>query len=212
MSHDLCIFKTVSKKVKEVNIAKADNCTFDIQIWIVASSLRNCATFALLQEFPLPRCAFPSQQEAEITHFFDPCFIKMQKLTQAFGALIHPRYTYPDKKNIRCGGSVLQFLWHFSSISARVLALSLFATAFPRWVGPVCAAHVLLMTTWILAQRVDACSTAGETLLFALVLGVVYIFSFFNAKEERTRSATQSENVLLLLLNKSCNEVSASRV
>jgi len=97
------------------------------------------------------------------------------------------RYTYPDKKNIRCGGSVLQFLWHFSSISARVLALSLFATAFPRWVGPVCAAHVLLMTTWILAQRVDACSTAGETLLFALVLGVVYIFSFFNAKEERTR-------------------------
>ena len=65
--------------------------------------------------------------------------------------------------------------------------LSLFATAYPRWVGPVCAAHVLLMTTWILAQRVDACSTAGETLLFALVLGVVYIFSFFNAKEERTR-------------------------
>ena len=64
---------------------------------------------------------------------------------------------------------------------------SLFATAYPRWVGPVCAAHVLLMTTWILAQRVDACSTAGETLLFALVLGVVYIFSFFNAKEERTR-------------------------
>ena len=101
--------------------------------------------------------------------------------------LLYPRYTYPDKKNIRCGGSVLQFLWHFSSISARVLALSLFATAFPRWVGPVCAAHVLLMTTWILAQRVDACSTAGETLLFALVLGVVYIFSFFNAKEERTR-------------------------
>ena len=117
----------------------------------------------------------------------------------------HPRYTYPDKKNIRCGGSVLQFLWHFSSISARVLALSLFATAFPRWVGPVCAAHVLLMTTWILAQRVDACSTAGETLLFALVLGVVYIFSFFNAKEERTRSAIQSKNILLSLLNKSCN-------
>ena len=110
----------------------------------------------------------------------------------ALNNFTHPRYTYPDKKNIRCGGSVLQFLWHFSSISARVLALSLFATAFPRWVGPVCAAHVLLMTTWILAQRVDACSTAGETLLFALVLGVVYIFSFFNAKEERTRSATQS--------------------
>ena len=113
----------------------------------------------------------------------------------------HPRYTYPDKKNIRCGGSVLQFLWHFSSISARVLALSLFATAFPRWVGPVCAAHVLLMTTWILAQRVDACSTAGETLLFALVLGVVYIFSFFNAKEERTRSdTTPSKNKYIALV------------
>ena len=107
MSHDICKFKTVSKKVKEVNIAKADNCTFDkgdIQIWIVASSLRNCATFALLQEFPLPRCAFPSQQEAEITHFFDPCFIKMQKLTQAFGALIQGTRT-PTRRTSAAAGA-----------------------------------------------------------------------------------------------------------
>ena len=78
---------------------------------------------------------------------------------------------------------------------------SLFATAYPRWVGPVCAAHVLLMTTWILAQRVDACSTAGETLLFALVLGVVYIFSFFNAKEERTRYVRPSARLLNKIVN-----------
>ena len=41
MSHDICKFKTVSKKVKQVNIERADSCTFDkgaIQIWIVSST------------------------------------------------------------------------------------------------------------------------------------------------------------------------------
>merc|ERR1719430_1142354 len=97
------------------------------------------------------------------------------------------RYTYPHKKNISLLGTLFQFLWHFCSITARVLALSLFASALPVWIGPLCAAHWVVMASWVIAQRTAACNTRCEEFLFALVLGAIYIFMFFNAKEERTR-------------------------
>lgn len=97
------------------------------------------------------------------------------------------RYTFPDKKNISLLGTVVQFLWNFSWITARVLALSLFASCFPVWIGPLAAVHWMVMSAWVVYQRTSACNTRCEEFLFALVLGAIYIFSFFNAKEERTR-------------------------
>jgi len=47
--------------------------------------------------------------------------------------------------------------------------------------------HWLIMSTWVVFQNTTACSTKCEELLFCLVLGAIYIFSFFNAKEEKTR-------------------------
>ncbi len=82
---------------------------------------------------------------------------------------------------------MLQFLWHFMSVTARVFALSLFATAYPRWIGVVCGAHFVLMATWVVLQRTEACVSKFEEFIFAMVLGAIYIFSFFNAKDERTR-------------------------
>jgi hypothetical protein len=81
------------------------------------------------------------------------------------------RYTYPHKKNISLLGTLFQFLWHFCSITARVLALSLFATAYPLWIGPLCAAHWVVMASWVVYQRTTACNTQCEEFLFALVLG-----------------------------------------
>jgi hypothetical protein len=43
------------------------------------------------------------------------------------------RYTYPEKNNLNWSGSMFQFLWHFLSITARVIALSLFASVYPVW-------------------------------------------------------------------------------
>lgn len=97
------------------------------------------------------------------------------------------RYTYTDKENIRLAGSICQFFWHFSSITARVLALSLFASIYPKLVGPVCAAHWVLMSSWVIWQKTSACNSRCEEFVFCLALGTVYIFSFFNAKEEHTR-------------------------
>ena len=97
------------------------------------------------------------------------------------------RYTYPDKKNLDWRGSIFQFLWHFSSITARVIALSLFASIHPKGIFAVCAAHWAVMAGWVVAQRTQACSNRCEEVLFSAVLGAIYIFSFFNAKDERTR-------------------------
>jgi len=97
------------------------------------------------------------------------------------------RYTYQNKKNIGTLGTIFQFLWNFTWITGRVLALSLFASIFPKWIGPFCFAHWVVMTSWVVYQRTQACNTKCEEFLFALVLGAIYIFSFFNAKEERTR-------------------------
>ena len=62
------------------------------------------------------------------------------------------RYTFPDKKNISLLGTVVQFLWNFSWITARVLALSLFASCFPMWIGPLAAVHWMLMSAWVVYQ------------------------------------------------------------
>jgi len=97
------------------------------------------------------------------------------------------RYTYPEKKNLDWRGSTFQFLWHFSSITARVIALSLFASIFPGGIFLVCAGHWAVMTTWVALQGTQACNTRCEEFVFSCVLGAIYIFSFFNAKEERTR-------------------------
>lgn len=78
-------------------------------------------------------------------------------------------------------------MWHFSSITARVIALSLFATVKAEGIGLVCGVHWILMSIWVIFQRTQACNTKCEEFLFSLVLGAIYIFSFFNAKEERTR-------------------------
>ena len=97
------------------------------------------------------------------------------------------RYTYPEKKNIKWQGSIFQFLWHFASITARVLALSLFASIHPTWIGPVCVAHWIVMSSWVVFQQTSACTTRCEEFVFSIVLGAVYVFSYFNAKEGRTR-------------------------
>jgi hypothetical protein len=92
------------------------------------------------------------------------------------------RYTYPNKKNLDCLGSIFQFLWHFSSITARVIALSLFASVYQQWIGVVCLIHWAMMSAWVISQRTQACSNKVEEIFFSFVLGAIYIFSFFQCK------------------------------
>lgn len=43
------------------------------------------------------------------------------------------------------------------------------------------------MSSWVIWQKTSACNSRCEEFVFCLALGTVYIFSFFNAKEEHTR-------------------------
>ena len=68
-----------------------------------------------------------------------------------------------------------------------MLAISLCASLFPVYVAGGLAAHWLLMCAWLLYQKTQACYTRCEEALFVLVLGAVYIFTFFNVKDQTTR-------------------------
>ena len=67
-------------------------------------------------------------------------------------------------------GSFLQFLWHLFSISARVLALSLFATAYPRLIAVVGAAHWIVMVLWVLWQDTGVCNSKVELLFLRYIM------------------------------------------
>lgn len=62
------------------------------------------------------------------------------------------RYAIPDKPQLSVGGAATLFLWHTGQVTARVMALALFANAFKMHVFILLAAHWALMTSWILGQ------------------------------------------------------------
>ena len=62
------------------------------------------------------------------------------------------RYATPDKPQLSVGGASSLFFWHTFQVTARVIALALFATAYKQHVFVLIVAHWTLMTSWILAQ------------------------------------------------------------
>ena len=62
------------------------------------------------------------------------------------------RYATPDKPQLSVGGASTLFFWHTFQVTARVIALALFATAYKQHVFVLIVAHWTLMTSWILAQ------------------------------------------------------------
>lgn len=79
------------------------------------------------------------------------------------------------------------FLWEFFSITARMIALALFTSAFVRYIGLVCLIHWASMTIWIVSMNTSFCDTPCEELGFNAVLGVIFIFCYFNPVDSATR-------------------------
>lgn len=103
------------------------------------------------------------------------------------------RFTTLDKKNIDngkpCGcGCMLYFLWRLGTVVARVLALALFASVFTLWAFPVCAVRWIIMSAWIIAQQPNVYpDNRCQEFLFCCAVGVIYVFSVLNVKDEPTR-------------------------
>jgi len=77
------------------------------------------------------------------------------------------------------------FLINLFNISARVLAISLFATISWQYTGVVCAIHWLVMTLWLLLP-ISKSTFRVDKLLDSFVLATAYIFVFIHDENNRT--------------------------
>ncbi|KAL4624694.1 XK-related protein 4 [Arapaima gigas] len=92
-----------------------------------------------------------------------------------------------DKRPMGYLAAVIQFCWHFFTIAARVITFALFASVFQLYFGVFIVLHWCIMTFWIVHCETEFCVTKWEEIVFDMVVGVIYIFSWFNVKEGQTR-------------------------
>jgi len=97
------------------------------------------------------------------------------------------RLVREDKGKMSWFGMVLQTLWRFFMLSARIVALVLLCLALQKWALIVIFVHWFLMTGWVIWQNTDFCTNRWEERLYNAVVGVIYCFCFFNLKEGRSR-------------------------
>ncbi|KAK1790162.1 hypothetical protein P4O66_014084 [Electrophorus voltai] len=106
-----------------------------------------------------------------------------------------------DKKPVSYLAIIIQFCWHFFTIAARVVTFALFASVFELYFGIFIVLHWCIMTFWIVHCETEFCVTKWEEIVFDMVVGVIYIFSWFNVKEGRTRCRLLVYYAVILLEN-----------
>uniref|UniRef100_A0A8C2FKY5 XK-related protein n=1 Tax=Cyprinus carpio TaxID=7962 RepID=A0A8C2FKY5_CYPCA len=92
-----------------------------------------------------------------------------------------------DKKSMSYRGALIHIIWRLFTISSRVLSFALFASIFHIYFGIFVVVHCCAMAFWIVHGGTDFCMSKWEEVLFNMVVGIVYIFCWFNVKEGRTR-------------------------
>ncbi|XP_041109283.1 XK-related protein 6-like [Polyodon spathula] len=92
-----------------------------------------------------------------------------------------------DKKSMSYRGALIHIFWRLFTISSRVLSFALFASIFQLYFGIFVVIHWCAMAFWIVHGGTDFCMSKWEEVLFNMVVGIVYIFCWFNVKEGRTR-------------------------
>ncbi|KAJ8387814.1 hypothetical protein AAFF_G00149630 [Aldrovandia affinis] len=112
-----------------------------------------------------------------------------------------------DKKSMSYRGALIHIFWRLFTISSRVLSFALFASIFHLYFGIFVVVHWCAMAFWVVHGGTDFCMSKWEEVLFNMVVGIVYIFCWFNVKEGRTRwrmvayySVVLAENTALTCL------------
>lgn len=135
-------------------------------------------------------------------------FISLVSISWAITAYFRAlRFSLPYKKNMGWISTTFHYLWHFFDISARVLALSLFASVLPEYLALVCSLHWFIMAVWIITLKTQFCTNRYEEILYNAVVGVIFIFCYFNPIDTPTRRryifyyfVIFMENTILLLM------------
>ncbi|XP_043946276.1 XK-related protein 7 [Protopterus annectens] len=112
-----------------------------------------------------------------------------------------------DKMPMSYKATVIQMLWHLFTIAARAIAFALFASVLQLYFGIFVVTHWCVMTFWIIQGETDFCMSKWEEIIYNMMVGIIYIFCWFNVKEGQTRYRmfiyyfiTLSENAALTVL------------
>ncbi|XP_067273179.1 XK-related protein 6b [Pseudorasbora parva] len=106
-----------------------------------------------------------------------------------------------DQKSMSYRGALVHLLWRLFTISSRALSFALFASVFHLYFGIFVVLHWCAMAFWVIHGGTDFCMSKWEEVLFNMVVGVVYVFCWFNVKEGRTRYRMVVYYSLVLLEN-----------
>ncbi|XP_003476381.3 XK-related protein 7 [Cavia porcellus] len=106
-----------------------------------------------------------------------------------------------DKRPLSYKGAVAQVLWHLFTIAARSLAFALFASVYKLYFGIFIVAHWCIMTFWVIQGETDFCMSKWEEIIYNMVVGIIYIFCWFNVKEGRSRRRMTLYYCIVLLEN-----------
>ncbi|XP_006860766.1 PREDICTED: XK-related protein 7 [Chrysochloris asiatica] len=106
-----------------------------------------------------------------------------------------------DKQPLSYKGAVVQVLWHLFTIAARGLAFALFASVYKLYFGIFIVAHWCIMTFWVIQGETDFCMSKWEEIIYNMVVGIIYIFCWFNVKEGRSRRRMTLYYCIVMLEN-----------
>ncbi|XP_006881748.1 PREDICTED: XK-related protein 7 [Elephantulus edwardii] len=106
-----------------------------------------------------------------------------------------------DKRPLSYKGAVVQVLWHLFTIAARGLAFALFASVYKLYFGIFIVAHWCIMTFWVIQGETDFCMSKWEEIIYNMVVGIIYIFCWFNVKEGRSRRRMALYYCIVMLEN-----------
>uniref|UniRef100_A0A8C5MI07 XK-related protein n=1 Tax=Leptobrachium leishanense TaxID=445787 RepID=A0A8C5MI07_9ANUR len=106
-----------------------------------------------------------------------------------------------DKKSMSYRGALIHLFWRLFTISSRVISFALFASIFQLYFGIFVVVHWCVMAFWIIHGGTDFCMSKWEEILFNMVVGIVYIFCWFNVKEGRTRYRMFAYYTVILMEN-----------
>uniref|UniRef100_A0A8D0HNE3 XK-related protein n=1 Tax=Sphenodon punctatus TaxID=8508 RepID=A0A8D0HNE3_SPHPU len=106
-----------------------------------------------------------------------------------------------DKMPMSYKGAVVQILWHLFTIAARAIAFALFASVFQLYFGIFIVTHWCIMTFWIIQGETDFCMSKWEEIIYNMVVGIIYIFCWFNVKEGQSRCRMSIYYIIMLSEN-----------
>ncbi|XP_076333882.1 XK-related protein 6-like isoform X3 [Tachypleus tridentatus] len=194
--------KTTSAKEQKVYYCKMVYEDSDAAMLRLFECYMESAPQLILQLFILARSPYPEHISWQtIFPWLSILFSLISLSTSLVSYQSALRRSLPNKNDLSKIGKVVMFMWRLFVIASRVVALSLFASYNPIALGIFCGIHWIVMTLWIISMKTDFYDNKYEEYLYDAVLGVQFIFCYFNPVDSPTRSRITIYYILVFIEN-----------